>query len=122
MLNLLLRSQEIQSKYPQQSPEYILLQMLLYPNQKFTFKRFLAEQFQDVGLLTEMLEGPDGSTILSERNKVALKVLESQIATGKKKFAIFYGAGHMPDFHKRLTETLGFVRKDQRWIVAWRLE
>lgn len=122
IFKLLLRSHEIQSKYPQQSPEFIILQMLAYPNQKFTFKRFLAEQFQDVSILTEMLEGPDGSTILSERNKVVLKVLQREIAAGKKNIAIFYGAGHMPDIHKRLINDHGFSLGESKWVEAWRLE
>ena len=53
------------------------------------------------------MEGPKGSTLISGRNKVALDVLRKEIAAGKKKIAIFYGAGHMPDFQKRLRDDFG---------------
>ena len=64
-------------------------------------------------------EGPQGSTLIAERNKVALGVLRKQIASGKRKLAIFYGGGHMPDFEKRLKDDLGLVRVSQQWLTAW---
>ncbi len=55
--------------------------------------------------MTAVLEGPKGSTLIGERNKRALDVLKKQIASGKKKIAVFYGAGHMVDMEKRLRAT-----------------
>jgi len=37
-------------------------------------------------------------------------VLQKEIAAGKKKIAIFYGAGHMPDFLKKLHDEFGLAR------------
>lgn len=83
-------------------------------------KRIMAEQFEDLGVLMAF-EGPNGSTLLSERNKVALKVLEKQLAAGKKRIAIFYGAGHNPDFHKRLVADFKLQDQPPQWIDAWNL-
>ena len=65
------------------------------------------------------LDGPKGSTLLTERNKAAMKVLDTQLAEGKKKIAIFYGAAHMPDFERRLLADYGMKRGDTTWIPAW---
>jgi hypothetical protein len=68
------------------------------------------------------LEGPKGSTIIAERNKVALGVLRKQLAAGTRRIAIFYGAGHMPDFEKRIGQDFGLVPVETRWLVAWNLK
>lgn len=79
---------------------------------------------QQMGQLENTLAGVDetpdgkGSAILSGRNDYAMKVLGEQIALGKKKLAIFYGAGHMPDFEKRLLKQ-GFKPVSEKWFVAW---
>ncbi len=86
-----------------------------------TLKRWVAEQFQEMGAVIEIVEGKDGSTILAERNKVALRVLREQIAAGKKKLAIFYGAAHMPDFAERLSSQFQMQPTKSEWIVAWDL-
>ena len=48
-------------------------------------------------------------------------MLAEQIAAGKKRIGIFYGAGHMPDMEKRLVADLGAERDAERWLVAWDL-
>ncbi len=86
-----------------------------------SMKREMAKQFEDVENMTGMFEGPEGSTILSERNKVALEVLQKQIAAGKQKLAVFYGAAHLPDMDARLHKEFGLVRKSVEWLTAWDL-
>ena len=66
------------------------------------------------------VEGEHGTVIIAERNKIALSVLEKQIAAGKKKLAIFYGSAHLPDMQKRLL-AMGFTRVNHEWITAWNL-
>src|SRR5205814_5490068 len=92
--------------------------MLLDPNAAVKLKRVMAEQFEaagdDVGL------GPTIGTILvADRNKAALKVLQKEIAKGKKKIGIFYGAAHMPDFEKRLREDFDLRPRNTQWLTAW---
>jgi hypothetical protein len=59
--------------------------------------------------------------LVEDRNKACMKVLQQQLAAGKKKIAIFYGAAHMPDFDKRLKEDFGMKRTTSEWVDAWSL-
>ncbi len=98
-----------------------LLMALFNKNRALALKRIMAGQFQDMGGVLAILDGPDGSTLITERNKVALAVLKTQLAAGMKKVAIFYGAGHMPDMAKRLEDDFRMERKGTRWLRAWDL-
>ncbi|MBX7071883.1 MAG: hypothetical protein K1X71_01940 [Pirellulales bacterium] len=98
-----------------------MLLALFDPNRSHKLKQIMAEQFEGMDGMMEAIEGPDGSTIISERNKVALAGLKEQIAAGKKRIGIFYGAGHMPDMEQRLIEDFGLRRGDERWLTAWNL-
>ncbi len=111
-----------QGQETERSPDAEMLLALFDKNRALALKRVVAEQFQDMDGTLSALEGPDGSTIIAERNKVALSVLRKQIAAGKKKIAIFYGAGHMPDFQKRLEKDFGLTPTDTRWLKAWDLQ
>ncbi|HEY1066204.1 MAG TPA: ankyrin repeat domain-containing protein, partial [Pirellulales bacterium] len=94
--------------------------MAMFSSDRATaLKRAMAEQFEDLDSQMEMFGGKDGSTIITERNKVCLEVLAKEIAAGKKKVAIFYGAGHMPDMANRLLSDFGLHRTGERWLVAW---
>jgi hypothetical protein len=98
-----------------------LLMALLDPDRANALKSVMAEQFEDMDGMLGFFDGPDGSTIITERNRVAMNVLREQIDAGKKKIAIFYGAGHMPNFERRLEDELGMERGDARWLTAWDL-
>ena len=99
-----------------------LLAALFDKNRALELKKLAAQQLVSNVGATAALEGPDGSTIISGRNKVALDVLKKQIGGGKKKIAIFYGAGHMPDLLERLKKDFGMVPVDTRWLTAWKLQ
>ena len=98
-----------------------LLRALLSPTRSVELKYLLARQFNEMERLTAGLNNKKGSVILTDRNKVALKVLKKEMDTGKKKLAIFYGAAHLPDMEKRMIEKMGFERKRTRWVKAWDL-
>ncbi len=86
-----------------------------------TMKMLLGRQFEDMEAMVSGLdEGAkgEGSTLLGERNKICIDVLNEQLAAGKHRLAIFYGAAHLPDMERRLGE-LGFTKKSHEWIVAW---
>ena len=68
-----------------------------------------------------LFDGPEGSTIITERNKKALEVLTSQIQLGRNRIGIFYGAGHLPDMHDRLVNEFGLETTGHQWLTAWRL-
>ena len=98
-----------------------LLRALLNPNRSVELKYLLARQFNEMERLTAGLNDEKGSVILTDRNKVALKVLARELAAGKKKLAIFYGAAHLPDLEERMVGKMGFERKATRWVTAWKL-
>lgn len=99
-----------------------MLLALMNPDRAISMRQLMAEQFENMDGMIGGLDGPKGSTLISERNKVAIEVLDREMAAGKKKLAIFYGAGHMRDMEKRLVDELGLKLESERWIVAWKLK
>jgi hypothetical protein len=83
-------------------------------------KLVLAKQFENMDEMVAGMEGPNGSVLVTERNKACIKVLKDQIAAGKKNMGVFYGAAHMKDLEKRLEE-MGFKRTKMEYMVAWDL-
>jgi hypothetical protein len=98
-----------------------LLFALMSKDRSSALKAMMAEQFDIMGGGLRSLEGPEGSTLVTERNKVALEGLTKQITAGKKKIAIFYGAAHLADMEKRLLADFDLQRTDERWLTAWDL-
>ena len=60
--------------------------------------------------------------IVIDRNKIVMNVLADQMRDHpeKKTIAIFYGAGHNPDFVTRLQQA-GFAQSGKRWMSAWKI-
>ena len=99
-----------------------LLMALFDRNRALALKRLVAEQFEDLDGAMSALDGPEGSTLLTERNKKALEVLKQDIDGGQKRLAIFYGAGHMPDMAERLESEFGLKREGkEEWLTAWNM-
>ncbi|HEY2881166.1 MAG TPA: hypothetical protein VGJ15_02005 [Pirellulales bacterium] len=98
-----------------------ILLALVDPHRAIKLKRIMADQFSDMDILVTAFNGPNGSTLITERNKAALKVLKQEIAAGKKKIAIFYGGGHMPDLEPRLSSEFQMKRGGIEWLEAWNL-
>ncbi|MBN1911062.1 MAG: hypothetical protein JW818_15050 [Pirellulales bacterium] len=99
-----------------------MMAALFAEDQALALRRAFAQQMADMGGLVQAMEGPKGSSIISQRNKKALEGLEKQLKAGKKKIAIFYGAGHMADMEKRLEKDFGLTRQSIRWLPAWKLD
>jgi hypothetical protein len=98
-----------------------LLVALVAKDRDYRLKRLMAEQFENMEGQLTAINGPDGSTIITERNKKALQVLRQQLGKGRKRIGIFYGAGHLSDMAERLENDFGLERDSQRWLVAWRI-
>ena len=90
-------------------------------NDPLKLKRMMASQFTDSGVMEFGLGVSLNQLIVVDRNEAAMKVLQKEIVNGKKKIAIFYGAAHMPDFEKRLSNEFGVTSTKQIWIDAWDL-
>jgi hypothetical protein len=68
------------------------------------------------------INGESGSTIITERNRKAFEVLDRELKAGKKKVAVFYGAGHLPDMEERLLKDFRMKRSETKWLTAWSLK
>lgn len=96
-----------------------LVILLQAPDRARQMKLMIAQQFGDIEDQMSGLTGPDGSVIITERNKKALSVLQDSIDSGKKNIGIFYGAAHLADMSGRL-ETMGFKPTGRTtWHTAW---
>ncbi len=102
---------------------FALLFALTSNNRAHQLKYLLGRQMSEMEAVLAGLDASEdgrGSAILSGRNEHAIKVLQEQIAQGRRRLAIFYGAGHMPDFAQRLRQ-LDFQPATDEWITAWNL-
>ena len=97
------------------------VEALLDRNRSLKLKRVLAEQFEQLGPMLAGFGGPNGSALIDGRNQVAIDVLGEQIAGGKKKLGIFYGAGHLADMEVRLREQFQLEPVQVHWLTAWDL-
>ncbi|HEX4795769.1 MAG TPA: hypothetical protein VH370_18405, partial [Humisphaera sp.] len=95
-----------------------LLVALRAPDRARQLKLLLGRQFDDIEDQMAGLTGPNGSVIITERNKAALDGLKKAIADGKKNIGIFYGAGHMREMESRLM-AMGFKQTSIEWRVGW---
>jgi hypothetical protein len=121
-----LRQQNLQELNPGKSSpdndaDIDLLSLFFDPNSSVKLKRLMARQFAETDALEGGLGKTLGTLLISDRNEAAMKVLHKEIAKGKKKIAIFYGAAHMPDFEKRLRDELDLKRSSEQWLAAWDL-
>ncbi|MGD9127115.1 MAG: hypothetical protein PVH19_07020 [Planctomycetia bacterium] len=99
-----------------------VLGALFSKNRGGNLKRAMAPQFVDMEMTMLLVDGPKGSTLISARNQKALDILKEQIGEGKKKIAIFYGAGHLPDLERRAIKQFDLKRGGEtRWLEAWDL-
>jgi hypothetical protein len=110
-----------QSKDPSGSSDFRMLFAFLSTNRTVRLKRIMAEQLSDLTTASSVLDGPDGSTILTERNKRAMSVLKQSLKDGHTSIGVFYGAAHLPDMEERLETEFNLVRTDHRWVTAWSL-
>jgi hypothetical protein len=97
-----------------------LLLAMTNPDKARGLKLMLAAQFSKMDDMLAGMEGPDGSVLLTERNKAALRVLRDRLAAGDHRIGIFYGAGHLRGMEKILEDQMGFVQSGPpQWLVAW---
>jgi hypothetical protein len=122
-LSLWWKAVQAQVDQPQQTSQpglLKILEILCRKDSATELKRLIGRSFDQMESIMAGMEVGDGTVILTERNKVALAVLEQQIAAGKKRLGIFYGAAHLPDMEKRLLG-MGFTLEKSEWLTAWDL-
>ena len=126
ILGLMLRAvleEQSRAQGSAQSPldSFRLLMALMNPDRGYALKLVLGRQMSE---LENMVAGIDrgaegqGSVLVSARNERAMAVLREQLGRGRRRAGIFYGAGHMPDFHRRLLRE-GYRVQAEAWLTAW---
>lgn len=122
-LTLWMKAMQAQSALPRDRPQPSMIELLMILQKKDSsteLKRLVGREFDSMEKLINGIEANGGTSIIGERNRHALEVMEREIKAGKKRLAIFYGAAHLPDMEGRLLK-LGFKRKKVEWINAWNL-
>jgi len=109
------------AKDPLRTRDIDLLAAFFAPDQQRALKIELAKELVNVDDVTQTLEGPDGSTLISGRNQKAFDVLAKRIDAGDRRIAVFFGAGHLSDMHRRLVDDFGFQPLAESWLDAWAL-
>ena len=121
MLKQANRMEKLQAENAVELPELTITDLIFRSSGAVKMKRFLAAQLtitQTAGAMGETLN----TLLVTDRNKAALKAFQTQLANGKRKMAIFYGAAHMPDMEKRLLTEYGLKRAKVEWVTAWDLK
>ncbi len=103
------------------TPDIDLMRVLFAKDRARQLKIAMAGQLAEMESLLTAFGGENGSTLITERNKAALKVLRQQIDAGKKKLGVFYGAGHLADMHERLLSEFDMQPVEVTWLDAWSL-
>jgi hypothetical protein len=119
-----LRQQELASREPGEANIASPADVSLYDmfGNPLKMKRVLAQEFARTGSLDQALGERLSQLLIVDRNAAALKSLQKQIAAGKKKIGIFYGAAHLPDFELHLVDDFGLHKSAEKWLVAWDLQ
>jgi hypothetical protein len=98
-----------------------LLMTLMSNDPTVRVRRLMADQIRDVEAGMVIFQGKNGSTIIHHRNAKVMRILREQLAAGKTKVGIFFGAGHMPDMAQRLESDFQMQRAGRTWREAWNL-
>ncbi len=114
-------AQQSQQSVQGESADLDFFSALFAKDRARQLKIAMAKQFGSMEAFLAGMSGPEGSTLITERNKRALQVLRQQMDAGKRKLAIFYGAGHLTDMQQQLMEQFDFVPVKTTWIDAWDL-
>jgi len=92
---------------------------LFAKDKSLAIKRAMAMEIsEEIESQLYILDGK-GSTLIAERNAIALEKVREQMDQGKKKIAVFYGAAHLYDFAKRLDRDFNMKPTRITWIKAW---
>ncbi|MHC4415497.1 MAG: type II secretion system protein GspG [Planctomycetota bacterium] len=92
-----------------------------------TLKVVLIELFSDEAVLEYSLKQFGGGfeeVIIDQRNQVVVDQVKAILDRERDvdSVAILYGAAHMPDMERRLTEQLGYRSIGERWFTAFKVD
>lgn len=100
-----------------------ILTALMSDNRAMLLKQTMAKQLLDVDVAVAGLDDASGeNTLIKGRNRKAFEVLREELGKGKKRVAVFYGAGHLDDMAKRLEAEFEMQPAETTWLPAWDLQ
>jgi hypothetical protein len=114
-------AQQSQAAAKGENAEVDLLAAMFSKDRPRMLKIAMAKQFEGMETLMVGLSGPDGSTLITERNNRALDVLEDQLGDRVDRVAIFYGAGHLAEMNDQMAERFDMKPVSVEWLEAWDL-
>ena len=118
LLGFVLKAGLQQPERPVKEPSALKLLASLVRGDKDALKRELVHTLGQGDDQVAALAGDN--VIIGDRNAKCLQVLERELAAGKKKLGIFYGAAHFPDLEKRLLAA-GWRKRGSEWLTAWKI-
>ncbi len=102
---------------------YVDLYFMQNPEVRRELKYAFARQLSNTDI-EKQLSPKMRKAIITDRNQIVMNVLDEQLrkirVVKPVRIAIFYGAGHSPDFAKRLTAR-GWKRGTKVWKTAWNI-
>jgi hypothetical protein len=99
-----------------------MLLALFSSDRSMRLKQAMARQLIDIELVTAGIDDANGdNTLIKGRNAKAFSILREQLAAGKEKVAVFYGAGHLLDMAERLESDFQMEARRTTWLDAWDL-
>ena len=101
--------------------QMMLFRNLLSGDSNKALKIWFASEMADMNAMQRAMEGKNGSTLLTERNRKAVQVLREEIRKGHRRIAIFYGAAHLAGIQELLEKELGLKPVKIAWLDAWNL-
>jgi hypothetical protein len=97
-----------------------LIRILMSEDSAAAFKKSLAKVFDDMESMTAIMEGQDGSVVLSGRNGVVIAKIKEVLARRKqRRIAVFYGGAHMPGIESALVSDMNAKVSGEEWLPAW---
>ncbi len=117
ILGLMIQA-SVAAEKPKRDPDTIRLMRGILSGRSDLVKLELMQTMGDADKQIESLAGEN--VIIHDRNARCMEVMEREIADGRKRLGIFYGAAHFPDMEKQLLEK-GFEKVSTKWLTAWRV-
>jgi hypothetical protein len=111
-----MQAEKLASEEAEPTPAIDLVKAFRSGEGRHTMRMAFAEQLEQVEI---MAAGGKGSTLLEGRNEKCLEVLQRELAAGRKRLGIYYGAAHLPHLEQRLVNDLGFKKTAHEWLPAW---
>lgn len=120
MLNMMLAGGKLQAEKAERgetAPPFDLVMAFQKGEGRHLLRMTFAAMMEEIELMS--VGGPEGGTLLEGRNEKCLEVLQRELAAGRKRLGIYYGAAHFPHMERRLVQDLGFTKVGHEWLVAW---